>query len=141
MIEAAKGGPAIVDGHEMSYGYRDAAAFIAARRAIKRDAAGLAADRSAYDRVVSAGFGLWLDYDWRKKGWNTGDLEKNYFSPERLRDQPSRGDRAIRRIRLDLHGEAAMVVLRRSFDLPAHYVETIRRVRRACRRAIRALAH
>ena len=46
------------------------------------DAATLAADRVAYERVVSAGFGLWLDYDWPKKGWNTGDLTKNYFSPD-----------------------------------------------------------
>ena len=49
--------------------------------AIVRDAAALAADRAAYRRVVSAGFGLWLDYDWRKKGWDTREPEKNYFSP------------------------------------------------------------
>ncbi len=81
MIEAARGRTRIVDGHELSYGYREAAAFIAARRAIASDAAAMAADRAAYGRVVSAGFGLWLDYDWRKKGWNTRDPEKNYFTP------------------------------------------------------------
>ena len=48
------------------------------------DAATLAADRAAYERVVSAGFGLWLDYDWPKNGWDTADVEKNYFSPPRL---------------------------------------------------------
>src|SRR5262249_38384407 len=70
-IGAAQGGRRIVDGHEMSYGYRDADAFVQAHRAIRHDAATLAADRAAYRRVVSAGFGLWLDYDWREKGWNT----------------------------------------------------------------------
>ena len=34
MIEAARGRTRIVDGHELSYGYRDAAAFIDAHRAI-----------------------------------------------------------------------------------------------------------
>ena len=84
MIEASRGRARIVDGHELSYGYRDAAAFVDARRSILRDAATLSADRVAYDRVVSVGFGLWLDYDWPKKGWNTGDLTKNYFSPDGL---------------------------------------------------------
>jgi hypothetical protein len=81
MTEAARGRARIVDGHELSYGYRDASAFIDARRAITRDAATLAADRTAYERVVSAAYGLWLDYDWRTKGWNTQDPAKNYFSP------------------------------------------------------------
>jgi hypothetical protein len=84
MIEAARGRTRIVDGHEMSYGYRDADAFAKARRAIKEGAATLAADPAAYRRVVSAGFGLWLDYDWRKEGWDTADLEKNHFSPSRF---------------------------------------------------------
>ena len=35
MIEAAKGRPGFVDGHELSYGYRDAEAFVGARQAIK----------------------------------------------------------------------------------------------------------
>ena len=31
-----------------------------------------------------AGFGLWLDYDRPRYGWNTTKLESNYFSPERF---------------------------------------------------------
>jgi hypothetical protein len=27
-------------------------------------------------------FGLWLDYQWRKLGWNTNDVTKNYFTPD-----------------------------------------------------------
>ena len=109
MIEAARGRTRIVDGHELSYGYRDAAAFIGARRAITSDAAALAADRAAYGRVVSAGFGLWLDYDWRKKGWNTRDPQKNYFTPAGF-ETAFRGIRTVRRIRLDLHRDAPLVV-------------------------------
>jgi hypothetical protein len=84
MIGAAAGKSRLVDGHEMSYGYRDARAFAAAHHSVKQAAAALAADPAAYRRVVSAGFGLWLDYDWRKKGWNVSDLNENYFSPGRF---------------------------------------------------------
>ena len=84
IIDEAKGRTRVVDGHEMSYGYRDADAFAQAYRTIKEHAATLSADPARYRRVVSAGFGLWLDYDWRKKGWDTTDLEKNYFSPSRF---------------------------------------------------------
>ena len=111
MIEAARGQTRIVDGHELSYGYRDAEAF----------ARGLPGDQAAtpppwpptgrpISACVSAGFGLWLDYDWRKQGWNTGDLEKNYFSPERFETSLRAAHRAIGRVCLDLYGEAAMVV-------------------------------
>ncbi len=82
LIDAAQDGTRIVDGHELSYGYRAAPAFIDARRAILRDAATLAADRSAYAKRISAGFGLWLDYNWRNLGWNTGDPSKNPLTPE-----------------------------------------------------------
>jgi hypothetical protein len=81
LIEGAHGRTRIVDGHELSYGYRSAAAFIEARRAILGDAPSMAADRAAYARVVSAGFGLWLDHDWRKLGWDPLDPSRNHFTP------------------------------------------------------------
>ena len=43
-----------------------------------------------YRRVVSAGFGLWLDYDWRKKGWDVQDPAKNYFTPAGFEAAPPR---------------------------------------------------
>jgi hypothetical protein len=132
MIDAAKGQARIVDGHEMSYGYRDADAFAQAHRAIQHDAATLAADRTAYHRTVSAGFGLWLDYDWRKKGWNTGDTEKNYFSPERFETSL--------RAAIEQSNEFVWIYTEKprwwsdkggAIDLHPAYVETARRVRRA----------
>ena len=86
MIEAAKGKMRIVDGFEQSYSYREAAAFEKAHELMTSKAAGLMADPPAYRRLVSAGFGLWLDYDWRKLGWKTEMPESNYFSPERFHD-------------------------------------------------------
>jgi hypothetical protein len=132
MIDAARGRTRIVDGHEMSYGYRDADAFATAYRSIKQDAETLAADRDAYRRVVSAGFGLWLDYDWRKTGWNMADLEKNYFSPERFE--------ASLRAAIDQSDEFVWIYTEKprwwsgsgkAVDLPSAYIEAVRRARRA----------
>ena len=81
MVSAARGSTRMVDGHELSYGYRDRSAFVEARRAITRDAAALADDPAAHARVISAGFGLWLDHDWRKNGWHVDDPSKNDFTP------------------------------------------------------------
>ena len=84
MIEAAKQPARLIDGHEMSYGYRDPAAFASARDTIKVQAAALSSDRAGYARFVTAAFGIWLDHDWRKHGWKPDQAESNYFSPERL---------------------------------------------------------
>jgi hypothetical protein len=132
MIEAARGRTRIVDGHELSYGYRDASAFLDARRAITRDAATLASDRAAYGRVVSAGFGLWLDYDWRKKGWNAQDPDKNYFSPG--------GFETALRAALEQSDEYVWIYTETprwwspsgpTVALPPAYVEAVRRARTA----------
>ena len=102
-----------------------------ARQTIKIDAATPGRRPRGYDQFVSAGFGLWLDYDWRKNGWNARPIPRATTSPLRLGDQPPRGDRAIRRICLDLHRDAPLVVRERTVDLPLPYVETVRSVRRA----------
>ncbi len=86
LIDAAQGQTRIVDGFEQSYGYRVAAAFDQAHELMTSKAASLMADPPAYRRLISAGFGLWLDYDWRKHGWKPDKPEANYFSPERFHD-------------------------------------------------------
>jgi hypothetical protein len=132
MIEGARGHARIIDGHEMSYGYRDADDFIRAHHAIRHDAAALAADRDAYRRVVSAGFGLWLDYDWRKNGWDAGNLDKNYFTPERFETSL--------RAAIEQSNEFVWIYTEKprwwsekggAVELPADYIEAVRRVRRA----------
>jgi hypothetical protein len=132
MIDAVRGRTRIVDGHEMSYGYRDAGAFISARRAIVEGGAKMAADRAAYGRVVAPGFGLWLDYDWRKLGWNTEDPQKNYFSPT--------GFETSLRAALEQTDEYVWVYTEtprwwsekgESIALPSTYADAIRRVHKA----------
>ena len=82
MIEAAKDGTRIIDGHETAYGYKTAAEFATARKTTTEGLLPIVRDPSRYPQVVSIGFGLWLDRDWRKTGWNIEDPAKNYFSPE-----------------------------------------------------------
>jgi len=82
MVEAAKGRARIVDGFELSYGYRERARFEEGYRLMKQRVLPIVADGQRYRQVVSSGFGLWLDYDWAKKGWDSADPSKNYFTPE-----------------------------------------------------------
>ncbi len=81
MIEAARGGEKIVDGFEESYGYKTNAAFLAGRKSVKEDVLAVVLDPAGYRRVVSAGFGLWLDFDSSKKAWSAGEPSTNYFTP------------------------------------------------------------
>jgi hypothetical protein len=81
MIAAARGDARFVDGFELSYGYKDAARFEEAHQLMKQGVLPIVADPVKYARVVSAGFGLWMDYDWRRKGWDAMDPTKNYFTP------------------------------------------------------------
>jgi len=85
LLASARGGTKVVDGYELSYGYREPGQFDRGREIMAREAAELMQDASSYRRVISPGFGLWMDYDWRKEGWKTDDPGANYFSPPRLK--------------------------------------------------------
>lgn len=82
MVGAAHGGARLVDGFELSYGYKERARFDEGYRLMREGVLPIVADPAKYGRVVSAGFGLWMDYDWRAQGWDEGDPSKNYFTPE-----------------------------------------------------------
>ena len=91
MVEAAEGRARIVDGFELSYGFKTPREFEEGYRLMTEGVAPIVADPAAYRRVVSPGFGLWLDNDWRKKGWDAVRTEplKNYFHPEGVRRRAS----------------------------------------------------
>lgn len=81
MFEAAAGKTKIVDGFESSYGFKSAAQFDAVPIAMKKTVLPWMSDREKYLRHGSLGFGLWMDYDWRRKAWDEKDFAKNHFSP------------------------------------------------------------
>jgi hypothetical protein len=81
MIDGARGKSLIIDGFEPSYGYRNKIDYDEAIRIRKRSMA-LVADPKRYGEYYRYGFGLWMDMDWRKHGWDTKDISKNYFTPQ-----------------------------------------------------------
>jgi hypothetical protein len=132
MLEAAEKETQLVDGHELSYGYQDASAFARARDIIKIHAGQLDAERPRPAHPVSAAFGLWLDYDRPKLGWDARRPESNYFSPERFETSL--------RAALEQSDEFVWIYTEKprwwsehkgAIDLPPAYAEIVRRVPRA----------
>jgi hypothetical protein len=84
MVEAASSSATIVDGMEAAYQVRrpaEIAPFLTARDHL----IAASAQPDKYRRTVSRGIGIWLDFDWRNRGWRDRDPDRNYRSPEALR--------------------------------------------------------
>ncbi len=71
----------LVDAWESSYPYKERRQFQQAYQTIKEKSLGWTAVPKKYQQHVQAGFGLWMDCDWRRKGWTVTDFSKNHFSP------------------------------------------------------------
>jgi hypothetical protein len=82
MLESARGKSKFIDGNELAYGYKEPERFTKSYQAMQRDLLPIVRDADKYARHFSFGFGLWMDRDWRKHGWDTNDFSKNYFTPE-----------------------------------------------------------
>ncbi len=99
ILEACDPRTRLIDGWEQAYPYRKAAEFEEAYRTIVETGPRRSAVPEKYRAHVTAAFGIWMDYDWRKKGWSTSDPWKNYFSPpafeESVRAALRRSDRYV----------------------------------------------
>jgi hypothetical protein len=82
MLDAATGSALLVDGNEGAYAFRDTNRFAASYQSMSKTLLPIVADPARYARHFSLGFGLWMDLDWRKHGWNVTDFSTNYYSPE-----------------------------------------------------------
>jgi hypothetical protein len=82
MFEAAAPKTTIVDAYEGAYPFRKHAQFEAARQMIHKSMAKYTGVPDAYRKHIRAGFGVWMDMDWRRYGWHTDDFEMNYFTPQ-----------------------------------------------------------
>jgi hypothetical protein len=82
LLEAAEGRTRLVDGFELSYGYRHPRSFTDARTLFTYGVRPIVGAPRKYRARCQLAFGLWLDYDWRRQGWSTTDLSRNYFTPE-----------------------------------------------------------
>jgi hypothetical protein len=121
MSDAVRGGTRLVDGHELSYGYKDSRRFDEALGVIR-----------ALQPKMEAGFAVWLDHDWRRRGWNGDDPSKNEFTPAVF-------EGAVRAA-LERSDEIVWVYTEsprwwsepdgRPVKLPAAYLDALRRARR-----------
>jgi hypothetical protein len=84
MLDAADPQTRLIDGFESSYGYQSSKQFQAARQEFETGVLPYVADADRYHARFRLGFGLWLDEDWRKRGWSATDPSKNYFTPAKF---------------------------------------------------------
>jgi hypothetical protein len=82
MLDEAGNEARIIDGYELSSAYQNAIDFDDGVKNMHTGALPFAADPDKYRAHVRAGFGIWMDQDWRKHGWGTKDFSKNFFTPE-----------------------------------------------------------
>lgn len=81
MLDGCPDRAMIVDAWESSYPYKRQEQFAEAYETIRRRSAEWSAKPEEYQRFVRAGFGLWMDHNWRKTGWDVEDFSKNHFTP------------------------------------------------------------
>ncbi len=84
LLDGVRGRTRLVDGFESSYGYTQAAHFEGARRLFAQGALPIVAAPETYRRHMRLAFGIWMDFEWRERGWRTDDLAQNHFSPARF---------------------------------------------------------
>jgi hypothetical protein len=85
MVDAASDSVVLVDGHERSYPYRDPALFAAKADTMRHAVRRLVARPERYARLLSVGFGIWLDHNSPKLGWHPDHPDSNWFTPAALR--------------------------------------------------------
>jgi len=83
MVEAAQGRARIVEGYEPAYYHnKDRSAFRAAHRQATEELLPIVADREKYRRIVSVGFGLWMDFAPAGHAWDGRDGSRNFYTPD-----------------------------------------------------------
>lgn len=79
ILEGAAQETVLVDAWEFSYGYKERKQFDQAYETITKKGAEMCAFPEKYRAQLKPGFGIWIDH--KRKGWDTADFAKNYFSP------------------------------------------------------------
>ncbi|HWB03305.1 MAG TPA: hypothetical protein VG796_09795 [Verrucomicrobiales bacterium] len=81
MIDAATGGTRIVDGYELSYGFKERAQFEEARREMLNESLEIAGNPYKFRKTVSCGFGLWMDRNSHTIPWSPENFAPHWFQP------------------------------------------------------------
>jgi hypothetical protein len=86
MLEAASERTAFVDALELAYPSKTRAQFEFFHVHVHVGGKNLSSIPDIYEKRMRVGFGIWLDYDWRNKGWDPNTPQKNHFTPDELRE-------------------------------------------------------
>jgi hypothetical protein len=126
MLDACAPETKLVDAWEGAYPYKQKAQFTQAHETIKVQSAAWTAVPDTYRRQVQAGFGLWMDCNWRNVGWNVDDFAKNHFTPAEFE--------AALRSALEVSDEYVWIYTEQprwwtNERLPVAYVEAVRKAR------------
>jgi hypothetical protein len=82
MVSAATGRTRLVDGYEPAYFHnKDLAKFRRAHRMLTDGVLPIVEEPERYRRLLSVGFGLFMDYDPKQRPWNGRDGSANYYTP------------------------------------------------------------
>jgi hypothetical protein len=72
----------VVDGYELTYGVRDGTQFAVTHAEMRQRILPAICASGPGRGALSLGFGLWLDYDWRRNGWSSASTARNHFTPQ-----------------------------------------------------------
>jgi len=134
MLEGARGRTRVVDGYELAYGLLDSRHFDEARKLVEDGVMPIVGAPGPYRRRLRLAFGIWLDYDWRHRGWNAREPSANYLSPEKLEALVAAGLRASDEY-VWIYGETPRWwgTAAPESRVPEPYVSALRRARAAAR--------
>ncbi len=82
MYEVAAPRTTIVDGYEGAYSFRRHQQFREAYKTTREKMASFCSVPDRYRKHLRVGFGIWMDMDFRRYGWDLRDFERNYFTPD-----------------------------------------------------------
>jgi hypothetical protein len=131
MVSAASDRTTMVDGHELSYAYQDTALFAAKADSMRHGVRRLAAEPERYGKRLSVGFGIWLDNDSDRLGWNVADPSRNFRTPASFGSVVQAAlDHADRYVWIYGHKPRWWNASGGTRELPAAYDSVLRAVRR-----------
>ncbi|OGB96112.1 MAG: hypothetical protein A2Z31_06585 [candidate division NC10 bacterium RBG_16_65_8] len=136
MVDAASDRTRLVDGYEPAYFHnKNLATFAAAHRMLTEDVLPIVADPQRYRRLLSVGFGLFLDYDPQERRWNGMDGSANYYTPADF-EASVRAALAVADEYVWIYTQAPRwwSPAGTPVDLPDGYADALRRARRDVRR-------
>jgi len=131
MLDAVRGATVLVDGNEGAYRFKDTNRFAASYRAMKHELLPIVQPKENYAKHFTFSFGLWMDYDWRKVGWDTNDFSRNFYTPAAFENSV--------RTALQTADEYVWIYTEQprwwskegtSVKLPAEYEQAVRRARK-----------